>query len=492
MRMGKLSGFLVAGGLFLLAQSAVAADHEMLFLTEEFPPLSGLDEAGEPAGQAVDLVRALMEDTGTAGDIQVLEWSQAYRAALESDQAVLFSTALTAERREQFQWVGPTAVLHTSLYALADHPITIHTLDQARSAQSIATVTDYYSDELLAAEGGFDNVIRFADEADAARALLDGRVELMVAGNTSLPAVLGRLGADMTDLQRVFAVSTDLTYLAFSPQIPETVVQRWQHALDEMKTDGRFAAMYQEWLPAEAPPGRMYLVTEEYPPITFMQEGRPGGFVTDIVRQIVADLELEDRVHLTSWNNAYNMALLHPNVALFSAERTDERESLFHWVGPVGRNSAILYGRSGTELQIDSLNDARQVGALATTTNWFTEQYLQRQDFDNLRSSPDPADSVRRLMNAEVDLAIFTDLTVSEIVAAAGYSMDDLQPLYVVSETDFYIALSGQTDPEVVAQWQSALETLKADGRFERIYRSYLPEVDVSGLLDNRNGHGKL
>ena len=477
-------GLLIGAWLLVSTAPGALAGEDLLFLTEEFQPLSGVDAEGQPSGQAVELVRTLMEKTGTAGEIRVKEWSRAYATALESDRAVLFSTVLTPERRDQFQWVGPTAVLHTGLYAPAERSIAIQTLDQARAADSIATVTGYYSDELLTAAGGFDNVIRFDDEATAARALLDGRVELMMAGNTSLPAVLDRLGADLTAVQRVFDVSTDLAYLAFSPEIPAATVERWQQALDGMKADGRFAEHYQQWLPAEAAPGRMYLVTEEYPPITFMQEGRPAGFVTEMVRQIAADLGLDESVHLTAWNNAYNLALLHPNVVLFSAERTEERESLFHWVGPVGRNAAILYGRRGLASEIDSLDDARAVDAVATTTNWFTEQYLQQQGLDNLVSSADPADGVRRLMDGTADLAIFTDITVADIVSQAGYSMEDLVPLLTVSQTDFYIALSRATDTEEVERWRDGLRALQRDGRFERIYRAYLPDADLSGLLD--------
>lgn len=481
----KLSIALVAIALTAGAwtPSGPAAGAELRFLTEDFPPLS-LTENSEPTGQAVELVRALMAETGASGDIEVMAWSEAYQTALEGDNTVLFSTVLTPERRDRFHWVGPTAVLHTGLYALADSDMEINTLAQARSVERIATVTDYYSDQLLAAEGDFNNVVRFADEGEAARALLDGKVDLMVAGNASLPAVLKALGSDMREVRPVFALSTDLTYLAFSPQIPIETVSRWQSALDAMKVDGRFAALYRRWLPTEEAPGRMYLVTEEYPPITFMQEGRPGGFVTDMVRQMAMDIGISDSVDLTSWKNAYNLALLHPNVVLFSAERTEARDPLFHWVGPVGQNAAILYAKSGGEVEVESLADARAVDAIATTTDWFTEQFLQDARFDNLLSSPDPADSVRRLMSGDAELAIFTDITVRDIVERAGYSMDDLTPVLVVSQTDFYVALSLDTDPALVERWREALSDLKQDGRFERIYRSYLPDANLSALID--------
>jgi polar amino acid transport system substrate-binding protein len=472
-----------AGFVLLLGLSApLAAEGELRFLTEEFPPLS-LTENGQATGQAVELVKALMAETGISGDIEIMSWSDAYQTALAGDNAVLFSTVLTAERRDDFQWVGPTALLHTGLYARSDSDIEINTLAQAREVERVATVTDYYSDQVLTAEGGFDNVVRFANEAEAAQALLDGSVDLMVAGNTSLPSALAAIGADMTAVDPVFALSSDLTYLAFSPEVAAETVEQWQTALDAMKEEGRFAELYGQWLPRDEAPGRMYLVTEEYPPITFMQEGRPGGFVTDMVRQIAMEIGISDSVELTSWKNAYNLALLHPNVVLFSAERTQARDSLFQWVGPVGQNAAILYARGDADVDVQTLEEARNLDAIATTTDWFTEQFLRDEGFENLVSSPDPADSVRRLIDGEVNLAIFTDITVADIVGRAGYSMADLKPVLVVSQTDFYIALSMGTEPEMVERWRSALSELKEDGRFERIYRSYVPGADLSSLL---------
>ncbi len=225
------------------------------------------------------------------------------------------------------------------------------------------------------------------------------------------------------------------------------------------------------------------MLTEEYPPVTFMKDGKVAGFVTDMVREITARQGIPDNIRLTSWDDAYKTALNNPNVLLFSAERTEKREGLFQWVGPVGKNSAILYAKKGSNIRIKSLEEAKKIAAIATTTDWFTEQDLKSKGFTNLVSSPLPATSVKQLMNGEVQLSVFTDITVPEIVKNAGYRLDDLEPVFTVSNTYFYIAISRGTPPEVVKKWQSDLDSLKADGTFEKIYRSYLPKADLKDLL---------
>ena len=225
------------------------------------------------------------------------------------------------------------------------------------------------------------------------------------------------------------------------------------------------------------------MLTEEYPPVTFMKDGKVSGFVTDVVREIIARQGIPDSIRLISWDEAYKVALSNPNVVLFSTERTEKREKLFQWVGPVGKNSAIFYAKKGSGIRINSLEEARKIAAIATTTDWFTEQYLKGKGFTNLVSSPLPVTNVKQLMNGEVQISVFTDITIPEIVKNAGYSMDDLEPVFTVSNTYFYIAVSLGTPDEMGRKWQSVLDGLKADGTFEKIYRSYIPNADLNDLL---------
>jgi polar amino acid transport system substrate-binding protein len=225
------------------------------------------------------------------------------------------------------------------------------------------------------------------------------------------------------------------------------------------------------------------MLTEEYPPVTFMKDGRVSGFVTDVVREIIAREGIPDSIRLTSWDEAYKVALSNPNVVLFSTERTEKREKLFQWVGPVGKNSAILYSKKGAGIKVSRLEEAKKIAAIATTTDWFTEQHLKSKGFTNLVSSPLPITNVKQLMSGEVQLSVFTDITIPEIVKKAGCSMDDLEPVLTVSNTYFYIAISLGTPVDTGKKWQSALDSLKADGTFEKIYRSYIPNADLDDLL---------
>jgi polar amino acid transport system substrate-binding protein len=463
-------------------QTGAKKPADLKIYTEVYPPLN-YTENGKVTGQATEVVRELMKRTGTEADIQIAPWEEGYQAVMEKPNTALFSVAMTPERKPLLQWVGPIAFLDANLYARKGSKIGVASLEDAKKLPKVVAVKDYYTEQLLRKEG-FPNLESVATEEIAIRKLLNGEAQLFPSNNIAMPALLKQVGATMDDVESVLNLSTNMIYITFSKGTSPELVARWQKRLDEMKADGAFRRIYAKWLPAETSPGIIQLMTEEYPPVTFMKDGKVTGFVTDMVREIIGRQRIPDNIRLTSWRNGYDMAVINPNVALFSTERTKEREKLFQWVGPVGKNSAIFYAKKGSGIRVNSLDEARKVAAIATTANWFTEQDLKGRGFTNLVSAPLPINNVRQLIQGEVQLSVFTDITVAEIVKNAGYRMDDLEPVFTLSSSYFYIAMSLGTPLEMVKKWQSALDSLKADGTFEKIYRSYIPNADLKDLLN--------
>ncbi|MFA6295928.1 MAG: transporter substrate-binding domain-containing protein [Patescibacteria group bacterium] len=223
---------------------------------------------------------------------------------------------------------------------------------------------------------------------------------------------------------------------------------------------------------------KLTLLTEEYPPITYEKDGKITGIATEVVEEIMKKLDVNYDIKLLKWSDAYAKALDNPNTVLFSTERTKEREHLFNWVGPLGKNTTYFYAPADSTLQINNLADAKKAGNIATCSSWFTEQYLKDQGFNNLQSSIDPKKNITQLINKDADLSIFTDMTVGNLAQSAGYSLTDIKPIYKVMETQFYIAMSKGTSTAIVRDWQKAFDKIKNDGTLAKIYQQYVPYIN--------------
>jgi polar amino acid transport system substrate-binding protein len=213
----------------------------------------------------------------------------------------------------------------------------------------------------------------------------------------------------------------------------------------------------------------LQLVTENYPPITFTKDGKLTGFATEIVQEILKRLNLPDNIKMMAWDDAYNLALKEKNVVLFSTTRTEQREALFKWVGPIGSYHDVLYAKKSSGLVISNLEDAKKVGKIGVVDGWFSKEFLTGLDFKNLESTKLPVDNAKKLVEGKVDLCAFTDMTAPEILKEAGYSMDQVVPAYVIKTYEFYIAFSKDTSDDIVNDWRRIFEVMKTDGTFDKI-----------------------
>ncbi|MET1079969.1 MAG: transporter substrate-binding domain-containing protein [Pseudomonas sp.] len=221
--------------------------------TEEYPPLN-FSRDGQADGFSTEVVREILRGTGQQAQILVVPWARGYRQAQTQPDTGLFVTMRTRERERLFQWVGPLTVNTTSFYALKGSALRLAHLDDARDAGDIAVPRDWYSHQLLEAEA-FTNLYPVADPEQMVRMLKLGRVRLIAVDDLSLPALLASGGLRPEDVQLLLTFVRTHSYIAFSPQTDGRLIERWQAELDRMKADGRFAVIYQRWLPGHELPG---------------------------------------------------------------------------------------------------------------------------------------------------------------------------------------------------------------------------------------------
>jgi ABC-type amino acid transport substrate-binding protein len=87
------------------------------------------------------------------------------------------------------------------------------------------------------------------------------------------------------------------------------------------------------------------IMTEEFPPFNYSDNGQPAGQSVDLLLKASAAAGspiTKDKINMAAWARAYQTALSGPNVMLFSTTRTEQREDLFKWAGPIGQNRTVV------------------------------------------------------------------------------------------------------------------------------------------------------
>ncbi len=87
--------------------------------------------------------------------------------------------------------------------------------------------------------------------------------------------------------------------------------------------------------PAQAA-NSLTFVTEDYRPVSFIENGELKGAVVDQAREIADDADVDITIQMMPWARAYKRALMDKKTCVIGAAHTPQRDRLFKWVEPVG------------------------------------------------------------------------------------------------------------------------------------------------------------
>lgn len=215
--------------------------------------------------------------------------------------------------------------------------------------------------------------------------------------------------------------------------------------------------------------GNLKIITEEFAPFNFSKDGKVTGQSTEIVRAIQKELNLDVDTQIMSWADGYEYTLANSNTAIYSTSRTNERENLFQWVGPIGSDEYLFYGLKSSNLKFESLEEAKNIGKIAVVKDDARQQFLQQRGLTNLTLFDNDTDCYKALNYGTVDVVLGSKLTMPKMAKSAGIEPTKLCAIYMLKKTPFYIAFNKNTSSKIIEKWQIALDKLKGNGTYDTI-----------------------
>ena len=236
----------------------------------------------------------------------------------------------------------------------------------------------------------------------------------------------------------------------------------------------RFAACLLSVLALTATAADLQLLTDNHPPLHFMQGNQLAGFGVDVVQALAT--QTGDRIHLQQVPllRALRVASDTPDTGVFTVLRTDDRDDRYQWVGPLIEVETALYARDNLQPPVHSLREADHLGRITVPRKWLVYSYLQGQDLNNLYGVETPEQMMRLFSLGRTDFVVSDTWSKAALAREQGIEPARLQYQIPLMKQNTYIAFSPQTDPKQVARWQQALDTLRADGRLEQMRQRWL------------------
>ena len=89
---------------------------------EDDMPLQFVGANGKLTGFSIEIVNEIQRRVGNKNDIQLVPWARGLANLNTEPNSMLFTMARTAERNQQYQWIGPIAETTYGFYVKADSP----------------------------------------------------------------------------------------------------------------------------------------------------------------------------------------------------------------------------------------------------------------------------------------------------------------------------------------------------------------------------------
>jgi len=217
------------------------------------------------------------------------------------------------------------------------------------------------------------------------------------------------------------------------------------------------------------------LITEINPPFSYLdRSGEIKGSGVELVKILAEKIGKPYSLELLSWSSGYGRTLSTPNTALFLTARTEEREYLFRWVGPVDRMDYAFYCKSSNRISARSLDDIKKLGLIAVPRDTARHQMLLDAKITNILVLPSDKECVQAVLSGDAEIWLGSCNMYSLNRDSLGEGLESIHRIYPWKHVPLYIAFNIDTSDDLINAWQNALDTLDPTLK-EEIMRYNIP-----------------
>ncbi len=215
------------------------------------------------------------------------------------------------------------------------------------------------------------------------------------------------------------------------------------------------------------------ILTENLPPLNYLENGVLVGPSVDIVKEIQKRVGSNETIKVYPWARAYKKALTDENVVLFGMTHTKARHDLFKWIGPLATKRDILVALKGSGIKIKTLADAKTVKSIGTLRDDTRERLLKSFGFTNLKPVSDELMKAKKLAMGRIDLWAYKIPGLRTVCELAEVDYHQFKEVYNLREIKVDIAFSKNTSDEIVNKWRTAFDAMLADGTIKQIQKKW-------------------
>ncbi len=218
------------------------------------------------------------------------------------------------------------------------------------------------------------------------------------------------------------------------------------------------------------------IYTEVTPVLSFLNsDGELVGSSVEIVRAIQKMVGNNDPIEIVPWARGYSYITQpeNSNIVLFSGAYTQQRHNLFKWVGPIASVSWDFFATDDSDLEINSLEDAKAVAKIGVVIKDVRVSILQQHGFTNLVGVSNNDQNIKMLLRKRIDLWFGDAISIRGYSKQQGINPIRFKSVYHYADQGLFIMFHHNTPDAIVEQWQRAYWQLVTNGTIGKIAKKW-------------------
>ena len=183
------------------------------------------------------------------------------------------------------------------------------------------------------------------------------------------------------------------------------------------------------------------IFTENYPPYNMEVNGELKGIAIEVIdamfKQMKSTQDLTD-VNLVSWSRAYAIAQKKKNAMVFSCTRTESREKLFKWVGPISKTTISVIALKSKNIVIKNTSDLKKykVGAVLKDIGetLLIEAGVSKENIQSVSGKNPIKLSFTKMEKNRIDMFAYEENVAFYNAKADGFDKNNYEVVYTLKQ----------------------------------------------------------
>ncbi len=189
-------------------------------------------------------------------------------------------------------------------------------------------------------------------------------------------------------------------------------------------------------------------LTEHYPPFNYEEDKKLQGIAVETLREMFKLVDtkktLQD-VKLWPWARGYSRVMNTKNTVLFSTARTEAREKLFKWVGPIAPSHVVVLAKKSRKVKVDSVENFSQY-RIGVVRDDIGEQLLLQLGVkkESIHQTISGISAAKMLHSDRIDVWAYEEIIALWNLRIIEGNPQDYETVYSLKRTQYFFAFHKQ------------------------------------------------